>query len=198
MYVLNSALLYSAIFVHFISNINFIVGVLVCSGCYKKIPKNGWFKQKNFFFSHSSGGWKSKIKVSQRSVPSETFFLVFRFHLLSICSHGEQQALRSPYKGTHLIIRASPSWPHQIFIRPLRPCFQIPSLWRFRLQHVDLRSCNSVHRLSWWLNNKDSVCQCRRHRFDPWVGKSPWRRDGNPLQYSWPWRIPRSEKPGQL
>ena len=27
--------------------------------------------------------------------------------------------------------------------------------------------------------------QCRRHRFDPWVRKMPWRkRNGNPLQYS--------------
>ena len=23
----------------------------------------------------------------------------------------------------------------------------------------------------------------KRHRFDPWVRKSPWRRDGNPLRY---------------
>ena len=25
---------------------------------------------------------------------------------------------------------------------------------------------------------KESICQCRRHRhrFDPWVGKTPWRR----------------------
>lgn len=50
MYVSNSALLYSAIFVHFISNINSTVGVLVCSGCYKKIPNNGWLKQIFFFF----------------------------------------------------------------------------------------------------------------------------------------------------
>ena len=50
MYVSNSALLYLVIFVHFISKINSTVGVLVCSGCYKKIPKNGWLKQKNFFF----------------------------------------------------------------------------------------------------------------------------------------------------
>ena len=30
----------------------------------------------------------------------------------------------------------------------------------------------------WWLGGKGSVCQCRRHkrhRFDPWVGKIPWR-----------------------
>ena len=23
---------------------------------------------------------------------------------------------------------------------------------------------------------KESACQCRRHRFDPWVGRIPWRR----------------------
>ena len=25
--------------------------------------------------------------------------------------------------------------------------------------------------------------QCRRPGFDPWVGKIPWKRNGNPLQY---------------
>ena len=30
-----------------------------------------------------------------------------------------------------------------------------------------------------WLSGKESACQCRRlrrHRFDHWVGKIPWRR----------------------
>ena len=27
-----------------------------------------------------------------------------------------------------------------------------------------------------WLSGKDYVCQCRRHGFDPWVRKIPWRR----------------------
>ena len=34
---------------------------------------------------------------------------------------------------------------------------------------------------------KEPACQCRRHkrhRFDPWLGKMPWRRHGNPLRYS--------------
>ena len=25
----------------------------------------------------------------------------------------------------------------------------------------------------WWLSGKESACQCRRHRFDPWSGKIP-------------------------
>ena len=28
----------------------------------------------------------------------------------------------------------------------------------------------------WWLSGKEFACQCRRHGFDPWVGKIPWRR----------------------
>ena len=28
-------------------------------------------------------------------------------------------------------------------------------------------------RLPWWLSGKESACQCRRHRFDPWSGKIP-------------------------
>ena len=36
-------------------------------------------------------------------------------------------------------------------------------------------------------SGKEPACQHTRHkscRFDPWVGKIPWRRHGNPLQYS--------------
>ena len=30
--------------------------------------------------------------------------------------------------------------------------------------------------LPWWLSGKESACQCRRHRFNPWVRKIPWGR----------------------
>ena len=33
--------------------------------------------------------------------------------------------------------------------------------------------------LPWWLSGKEHSCQCRthrQHRFNPWVGKMPWRR----------------------
>ena len=33
-------------------------------------------------------------------------------------------------------------------------------------------------------DTKDSPCQCRRSRFDPWVGRCPGYGNGNPLQYS--------------
>jgi len=36
-------------------------------------------------------------------------------------------------------------------------------------------------------SGEESTCRCRRckrHGFHPWVGKIPWRRNGNPLQYT--------------
>ena len=29
--------------------------------------------------------------------------------------------------------------------------------------------------LLWWLSGKESACQCRRHGFNPWIRKIPWR-----------------------
>ena len=34
--------------------------------------------------------------------------------------------------------------------------------------------------LHWWLSGKESACQNRRHGFDPWVGKIPWRKKWQP------------------
>ena len=31
-----------------------------------------------------------------------------------------------------------------------------------------------------WLSGKQSACQCRRRRFNPWVQKIPWRRKWQP------------------
>ena len=30
--------------------------------------------------------------------------------------------------------------------------------------------------LSMWVSVKEAACQCRRHRFNPWVRNIPWRR----------------------
>ena len=38
--------------------------------------------------------------------------------------------------------------------------------------------------LPWLLSGKESACQYRRYRFNPWFGRSPGGGNGNPLQYS--------------
>ena len=37
-----------------------------------------------------------------------------------------------------------------------------------------------ISELPWQLSGKESICQCRRHRFDPGVGNSPQRRKWQP------------------
>ena len=37
-----------------------------------------------------------------------------------------------------------------------------------------------THQLLRWLSGKESICQCRRRGFNPWVGKIPWRRKWQP------------------
>ena len=44
-----------------------------------------------------------------------------------------------------------------------------------------------MYRLPLWLSNKESACNagdcldCRRHQFNPWVRKIPWRRNWKPI-----------------
>ena len=35
--------------------------------------------------------------------------------------------------------------------------------------------------LSIWLSDTESACQCRRHKFNPWIGKIPWKRKWQPI-----------------
>ena len=49
-----------------------------------------------------------------------------------------------------------------------------------KLNREELLSCIPLLRLLWWLSGKESTYQCKRCRFDPWVGKSAWRRKWQP------------------
>ena len=57
-------------------------------------------------------------------------------------------------------------------------------LWPWQ-KSCDLRTAVLFHSASfrglpWWLSGKESTCQCKRCRFDPWVRKIPWRRKWQP------------------
>ena len=45
---------------------------------------------------------------------------------------------------------------------------------------------------------KASACQCRRHGFDPWVGKIPWKRKMATYSRILAWKIPQTKEPGRL
>ena len=58
----------------------------------------------------------------------------------------------------------------------------------------DIIICQGLPR---WLSGKESTCQYRIRRFNPWVGKMPWRRKWQPTSIL-AWRIPWTEEPGGL
>ena len=59
-----------------------------------------------------------------------------------------------------------------------------------------------LHPWGWFLGSssvgKEPTCQCRRGRFDPWVGKIPWRGKWQPTPVFLPGKIPWVEVPGGL
>ena len=71
-----------------------------------------------------------------------------------------------------------------------RLCRALPWVPLFNPHHCLVGGTNGKNK------NKKPACQCRgrkRCRFDPWVGKTPWRR---PLQLTavfFAWRIPQAE-----
>ena len=52
-----------------------------------------------------------------------------------------------------------------------------------------------------WHSGQESTCQCtrrKRYRFDPWVGKIPWRRTWQPAPVFLPEKVPWTEELGGL
>ena len=71
----------------------------------------------------------------------------------------------------------------------LGSCHRLPGLCRLHFRRALCRSSFTLvgKTASWglprWLRGQDSTCQCgsrRRRGFDPWVGKTPWRRTWPP------------------
>ena len=66
----------------------------------------------------------------------------------------------------------------------VRACIQISKGSKSSLRFILKLQCNSLFGLPRFLSGKESTCQCRRRRFNPWVRKTPWRKEWHPLQYS--------------
>ena len=41
-----------------------------------------------------------------------------------------------------------------------------------------------------WLSDKEFACQCRRHEFDPWLGKIVWSKEWQPTSVFLPGKSP--------
>ena len=76
-----------------------------------------------------------------------------------------------------LLKRTKGSWYHLTSLPFLCMCSQGGFL---TLRMRNMCFFNLLSGLPAWLSGKESTCQCRRCRFNPWVGKSPWRRKWQP------------------
>ena len=79
---------------------------------------------------------------------------------------------------------------------------RLQSMGLQRLRH-DWATNPSLHfmgfeGLPWWLSSKESACQCRRHGFDPWVGKNPLEERMAAHSSILAWRTLWTEEPGEL
>ena len=67
--------------------------------------------------------------------------------------------------------------------------FEVPAWQNFNFSVIqELRSrVKKYHQgLHWWLSGKESTCQCRRHGFNPWSGKSPTCHEATkPVHHYW-------------
>ena len=55
-------------------------------------------------------------------------------------------------------------------------CICWMNLFMYTWTFIYLHLCICIHGLPRWLSDKESPCQCRRHRFDPWVRKISSKR----------------------
>ena len=60
------------------------------------------------------------------------------------------------------------------------------------------RALSSLLELPRWLSGKESACQCRRPRFDPWIGKIPLEKETATHSSTLAWEILWTGQPGGL
>ena len=95
-----------------------------------------------------------------------------------------------PCKHPRLVIHSlsfslSPwqTWPYQgkSYVSSLSLS---PTPFILRVSPGSCRGWTPARRLPRCLSVKEFACQCRRHEFNPWVRKIPWKGNSNILQYS--------------
>ena len=109
-------------------------------------------------------------------------------------------------KGATELPSISP--PHQLYIQghKTKIVFTFSLHWHCKWPERILPWCrfylaSQLRGLPMWLSGKQPASQCRRrntYRFDPWVGKIPWRWKWQLASSILAWKIPWTEEPGGL
>ena len=75
----------------------------------------------------------------------------------------------------NVISRTLPE-PSTSITSPPLPKFLKTQMQTSRTSQIDLPKVTQHVGLCWLLSGRESTCECRTRRLDPWVGKIPWRR----------------------
>ena len=96
--------------------------------------------------------------------------------------NDSSESLRKPSQRMHgnWLNTTLPLSSHMIVLRDFRHFDQlIPVTQTEEAEQIQARRQSETIRVglqaSRWLSGKESACQRRKHAFDPWVGKIPWR-----------------------
>ena len=152
-----------------------------------------WKKKKKSLSHHSKFAlgksvrvyWKEELKVRGSCLKQFYYWLITDF----ITQEAEQNKLKRPDSR---------------LLKTLRKCGMTkPKMKTWNrisiLIHVN-SMCMFIYMcgLPRWLSGKESACQCRWCRMDPWVGKILWRRKWQPNSSIPAWDMPWTEEPGGL
>ena len=109
----------------------------------------------------------------------------YYFFLILLCHLPPNIKIKPTPIGKHIVYHVVIILPH-FFPRASDPALPTPhnlALSSMPYKIILLKCYNacppkgpSIGLPRWLSGKKKSTCQCRRHVFDPWVGKIPWRK----------------------
>ena len=139
------------------------VKLLHRASLYTLVPFILGFQMKPFPSLEQKKGIKMKNRLC------ECAFRDHFLHMLWILVHNCPLGL--PWPGLSPLHTA---WPYS----PPQTLQQLPCHRAFAHVSPKARECLPLQALGLprWLSGKEPTCQCSRRRFNPWVGKIPWRR----------------------
>ena len=113
------------------------------------------------------------------------------------CSSGEFFTAESPRKPPKLLYPGQmlTAFIITIWKKGWWQCVQDNFSLRIIMRFL-IRSLMCSGELPWWLSAKESACQCKRHGFNPWAEKIPWRRKWLPTPVFLPGKSHRQRSLG--
>ena len=105
----------------------------------------------------------------------------YKLHCASLGLSYKARPLHQTFLPSLQILSSFPQFPYLVWIETKTVRSGVHKYLQTRL---NLMLYYLPPWLPWRFSGKEPTYQCRRCRFDPWVGKIPWKRACNPHQYS--------------